>query len=279
VRTLSHDSNAGFAQTMIEALKNSTPGELPTVVGIDLLAEENSNSALEKAQSIYIPIYDAWKNKGTIELGGMTMHAGEHGEDYGSHNVRDAIIMGCTRIGHGTLLYDEPIFLEYNRRKQVPMVQNLAANWRLNVIEEDKIEKHPFIEMLRLGVPLTLSTDDEGMFHTDIANECEIAILNSDIQYSELKQLSYNSVTASFANSTVKESLLSELDAKFESFEASYKNHGVNSSDPAGSSAEAEIEGAQEEENEAEEKDSAVFMFPSSLFVSAAAAIGAVISV
>ena len=145
VRTLSHDINFGFAQTLIEALENSTPEELPKVVGIDLLAEETNNPALEKGQSIYIPIYDAWKNKGTIKLGGMTMHAGEHGE-YSSHNVRDVIIMGCTRIGHGTHLFDEPVFLEYNRRQRVPMVQNIASNWRLNVIRDDDIELHPFIE-------------------------------------------------------------------------------------------------------------------------------------
>ena len=61
------------------------------------------------------------------------------------------------------------------------------------------------------------------MFHTDIANECEVTIFNSDIQYSELKAISYTAVTWSFANETVKDSLTTALNDKFLSFEASYE--------------------------------------------------------
>jgi adenosine deaminase len=45
------------------------------------------------------------------------MHLGEHGEEYGTENIHDAIIMGVTRIGHGPLLFEEPLLLEYQCQK------------------------------------------------------------------------------------------------------------------------------------------------------------------
>ena len=124
-----------------------------------------------------------------------------------------------SRIGHGVLLRDDPILLEYNRRQRIPMVMNLASNWQLNAIEDDQFQNHPFLDKIRLGIPIALSTDDEGMFHTDIAHECVLAVQNTDIQYSELKQISYSSVEALFAEESLKSRLLEKLDAKFEAFE------------------------------------------------------------
>jgi len=227
VRTFLPSDNAGHAQTMIEALENTTTRttDLSTVVGIDYLGQEDvvtlATSALE-GQDVYIPTYDAWKVKGNIDLGGMTMHAGEIGPD-SPVNVRDAIIMGSTRIGHGPQVNKDPVLVEYSRRKKVPFVESIVSNWMLKVIPNDDLKLHPFLRFIRLGIPISLSTDDEGVFHTDIANECEVAIFNSDIQYSELKAISYTAVTASFANETVKDSLTTALNDKFLSFEASYE--------------------------------------------------------
>src|SRR5262249_4392970 len=37
--------------------------------------------------------------------------------------------------------------------------------------ENAPIESHPLPKLLRHGIPVTLSTDDPTMFHTDLANE------------------------------------------------------------------------------------------------------------
>mmetsp|Transcript_47658 Transcript_47658/g.53118 ORF Transcript_47658/g.53118 Transcript_47658/m.53118 type:complete len:562 (+) Transcript_47658:208-1893(+) len=221
IRAFSAKTREEFAQTMIKALEGATTTELSTLVGIDLLAEEKTSSALEN-QKVYIPIYDAWKVQGKFKVGGLTMHAGEEGP-HAPENVRDAIIMGSTRIGHGIQVYNDPVITEYARRKKVPFVNSIASNWRLSTIKNNDLTLHPFIQLIRLGIPIALSTDDEGMIDTDIANECVLAISNSNVQYSELKATSYTSVTASFANETIKDSLMTKLDAKFLSFEASYE--------------------------------------------------------
>jgi adenosine deaminase len=70
-----------------------------------------------------------------------------------------------------------------------------------------------------LGLPISLSTDDEGIFETDINHECEIAINDTDITYIELKQMAFNSIQTSFASVDDKKILLELLSKKFMVFE------------------------------------------------------------
>mmetsp|Transcript_22758 Transcript_22758/g.56222 ORF Transcript_22758/g.56222 Transcript_22758/m.56222 type:complete len:578 (+) Transcript_22758:164-1897(+) len=218
IRAFAAEMNNNFTTEFLEAMSSPTGSAFERTVGIDLLAEEANHPAFERAQGIYIPIFDAWKSE-KIPLNGMVMHAGESGQEYAPRNVRDGIIMGVTRIGHGPLLDREPLLMEYARRKQTAFAMSLVSNWRLKVIIDDTISNHPFLKFIRLGMPLSLSTDDEGMFHTDIVNECVVAIQNFDIQYSELKGISYTAVTSSLADNSTKEALLEQLDSEFEAFE------------------------------------------------------------
>lgn len=213
VRTMDIDSNTQRAQDLISALENKQYAEL---VGIDLLADESDTPALETGQHIYIPILAA-NQQGTIKLH-RTMHAGELGF---IHNVRDAMLIGVERVGHGVLLAQDPIALAYAVEiKKLPIEINLYSNYRLQVQED--LSKHPFLDFLRLGLPVSLSTDDEGMFVTDISNECKLAISNTDITHKEFKQMSYNSIKTSFADETVKTKLLKKLDEDFASFETKW---------------------------------------------------------
>ncbi|MCP4746138.1 MAG: hypothetical protein GY874_08355 [Desulfobacteraceae bacterium] len=183
------------------------------LVGIDLLANETNTPALENGQSIYIPVLHA-DNLQKINLH-RTMHAGELGDP---SNVRDAMIMGSERVGHGVLLNDQIVALEYARDVvKLPIEINLVSNYRLGVIA--LFNKHPFLYYLRLGLPVSLSTDDEGMFHTDINTECEVAVSNTDITYDELVAMSYNSIETSFASDIDKQTLLDKLDREFLIFE------------------------------------------------------------
>lgn len=210
--------NAGWTQDLLE-LVPSRPDDDATV-GIDLLANEVNTSALETAQAIYVPLLAA-RESGDVALL-STMHSGELGD---VRNVRDAMIMGCSRIGHGVLLQEDPVALEWARKESIGTVCSLVSNKLLQVQED--YSKHPFLKYLRLGMPVSLSTDDEGMFRTDIANECRIAVTNTDIQYSELAALSRNAITESFASDDVKKTLLEGLEAEFVAFEAVWAEEGV----------------------------------------------------
>jgi adenosine deaminase CECR1 len=215
VRTLDFETNTEWTANLISILENN---QYPELVGIDLLANEADTPALETGQNIYVPVLAA-NRRGTVNLH-PTMHAGEQGL---VSNVRDAMIMGVERVGHGVLLAKDPLALEYAvYERDLPIAINIYSNYRLRVNED--FSAHPFLDFLRLGLPVSLSTDDEGMFGTDIVNEYRIAISYTDITHEELKQMAYNSITTSFADEAVKAALLKKLDEDFEKFESQW--HG-----------------------------------------------------
>lgn len=153
VRTIKPVSlNNGWVKELLQLVEASPE---PAMVGIDLLANEVNTSALDTAQGIYMPVLAARQAR-RISFR-STMHSGELGD---VRNVRDAIIMGSTRIGHGVLLQKDVVTLEYARRKRIPTVCSLKSNRLLQVWYDYSV--HPFLRYLRLGLPVSLSTDDEG---------------------------------------------------------------------------------------------------------------------
>lgn len=189
------------------------------IVGTDLYAIERGNPALEKAQAAY-GYLSGYNNDNPDHPLEMTMHAGEMGNP---RNVRDAMIMGVSRIGHGVLLRDDLITLEYARNLKVGIEMNINSNHQLSV--HDKLASpHPFLRFLRLGIPVSLSTDNDGIFGTNISKECIAAVSTTDVSYAELQAMSYNSISTSFARAKTKDILTNRLRQSFTLFEQAYLN-------------------------------------------------------
>lgn len=214
--------NKAFVRTFtLERLDRQTQDLLKTVfpqwvVGIDFLANEDGNSALDKGQLLYGSVLQA-NLTGKSKLR-RTMHSGEIGD---IRNPRDSLIMGVERLGHGVNLAEDIVTLEYAARNKIPVEINLSSNLQLTSISS--IATHPFLNYLRLGLPVSLSTDDEGIFNTDINRECTLAINESNVTYAELKQMSINSINTSFASDSDKKILRNKLDKSFVQFEARWK--------------------------------------------------------
>lgn len=187
----------------------------PLVTGIDLLANEGPTPALETGQAAYGPVLAAVKLKGAKWR--RTMHAGELGD---VRNPRDALLLGAERLGHGVRLNEDPVTLQYAADRHIPIEINLSSNIKLQAVKD--IRHHPYLNYLRLGLPVSLSTDDEGIFQTDINNECVVAVGQTDVTYYEYKEMAFNSIRTAFAAADVKQRLLKELTARFDRFEAGY---------------------------------------------------------
>ena len=168
------------------------------------------------SKSIYIPTLASIKSgKKSFH---RTMHAGELGDP---RNPRDAMILGAERLGHGVKLEEDPIALEYATIHKIPVEINLTSNVKLQAIKN--LKDHPFLKYLRLGLKVSLSTDDEGIFKTNINQECEKAILNTDVTYAEMKQMAFNAIDAAFISEGEKQPLREKLNSQYAEFEKKQK--------------------------------------------------------
>jgi adenosine deaminase len=80
--------------------------------------------------------------------------------------------------------------------KRVAVEINLTSN---DVILGISADQHPFPAYRKAGVPVVLSTDDEGVSRSLLTQEFERAVLTYHLTYADLKELVRNSLEYSFA--------------------------------------------------------------------------------
>jgi Adenosine deaminase len=114
-------------------------------------------------------------------------------------HIREAVeVAKAKRIGHGVAIAYERDALQLMaamRQRQVLVEICLTSN---DVVLGVKGARHPFVDYLKAGVPVTLATDDEGVSRIDLTNEYLRAAETYGLGYRDLKQLARNSLTYSF---------------------------------------------------------------------------------
>jgi adenosine deaminase len=116
-------------------------------------------------------------------------------------HIREAVEIGhAERIGHGVdIMYEKDAagLLAEMREKHVAVEINLTSN---DVILGVRGDQHPFPVYRKYGVPVSLSTDDEGVSRSHLTDEFERAALTYNLSYSDLKEMVRNSIEYSFAS-------------------------------------------------------------------------------
>src|SRR6266404_7015342 len=130
------------------------------------------------------------------------MHAGEIG---GPEKIREAVeLLGVERIGHGIAAIHDPSLMDLLADRRIPLEICPGSNILTGALARQlsqsaaSIKSHPLPQLLRHGIPVTLSTDDPTMFHTDLAAEYRSAH-RMGLSESELTSLLQASFTHAFA--------------------------------------------------------------------------------
>ena len=104
-----------------------------------------------------------------------TAHAGEVGPP---SKVRDAVeVLGAERVGHGIAVILDPATVELVIERDVALEICPTSNVCTGALAKQlgkpaaTLADHPLAQLLAAGVPVTLSTDDPAMFHTDLVSE------------------------------------------------------------------------------------------------------------
>lgn len=149
----------------------------------------------------------------------LSIHAGEM--DGPDSHIRDTLLLGASRIGHGVnLLKDPDTLLLLQQGRHVLVEVNLISNRLLEYVPDLRL--HPFPEYLRTGVPVCLNTDDRGIWDSNLTDEYFTAVTTFNLSWDEVVTLGRNSLAFSFAQPAAKAALLAAYDARVAAFVARF---------------------------------------------------------
>lgn len=153
----------------------------------------------------------------------LVCHAGEIG---GPESIREAIdILGAERIGHGIAAMNDPALADRLQARRIFLENCISSNILTGALAKQlnkptaTASDHPLRKFLERGVPLTLSTDDPSMFHTNLLTEYSLAA-SLGLNDSQLVQLAEQSFLASFLPAEEKRRL-------HDAFRAAAKSAGL----------------------------------------------------
>lgn len=144
----------------------------------------------------------------------LSIHAGEVDEP--NKHIRNTLLLGANRIGHGVNLLTDPDTYLLMRHSNYMVEVNLISNLLLEYV--DDYSKHPFPELLRTDVPVALSTDDRGMWDSNLTDEFFVAVKEFNLSWSELQTLGLNSLKYGFMNDELKTKLVHDYQKKMDKF-------------------------------------------------------------
>ena len=187
-----------FAQTV---LGFETASADPRVVGINfVMPEDGYTSMTDYAAQMHMLDF----LHGLYPKIHITLHAGELAPGLVTYeglccHVRLAVEQGhAERIGHGVdLMYENRPYelLKEMAKKHVMVEINLTSN---DVILGITGKDHPFPIYRKYGVPVALSTDDEGVSRIDLTHEYVRAAQTYGLSYADLKGMVRTSLEHNF---------------------------------------------------------------------------------
>ena len=124
----------------------------------------------------------------------ITLHAGEWG---GAAQVRRALSMGPERIAHGPGTVDDPGLCKELIDRDVTLDLSPSSNWQAGIVPS--VAAHPLARLHRMGVPITLSTDDTTVSDITLSQEYENAVTQIGLTMDELWAIDRHALDVAFA--------------------------------------------------------------------------------
>lgn len=139
------------------------------------------------------------------------------GEIAGPSSVWQAVHdLRADRIGHGVRSIEDPHLLAYLLEHQIPLEINPTSNVCLGVYRS--LEQHPFIHLLRMGLCVTVNSDDPPLFNTTLTQEFQRLAETFDLDENDLQALTLNAVRSTFLPADEKRQMEEEFVRQIESY-------------------------------------------------------------
>lgn len=178
-------------------------------VGINMVGREDNDKGYPLR---FLPVLrELRRNYPAINL---AIHAGEVDEP--NQHVRDTLLLGAQRIGHGLNTITDPDTLLLMRHGPYLIEINLISNRLLDYTPD--YATHPFGEYLRTDIPVALTTDDRGMWDSTLTDEYYVAVKEFNLSWQELTGLARQSLQHSFLSSVDKQAALNTYEQRLKQF-------------------------------------------------------------
>ncbi len=175
------------------------------VVAVDLAGPEKFHTG-----DFYTPLFDEAKARGV----NIIIHAGEA---CGSEEVIRAVdLLHAKRIGHG-------VHLDLTRENIRKMTENriyfeFCPTSNLQTTSLEDYSKVPLKEFDRVGIPVTINSDNMTVSNTDVLKEYRHLFKEFKLTKYEVQHLLQNSINAAFVNEQTKIMLRGELAKKIDNY-------------------------------------------------------------
>ena len=180
-------------QAAFDTLKQAEP-YLARIVAVGLDSSENGHPP-EKFSRVFAR---------ARESGLLTVaHAGEEGPaEYVWTAIND---LKVSRIDHGVRSSDDPELMEHLLKTRIPLTVCPLSNTNLRVF--DDMSQHNILQMLDQGVCVTVNSDDPAYFGGYMTENFEALVQGLNMTKNQARQLVSNSIEASFADESRKQSM------------------------------------------------------------------------
>jgi adenosine deaminase len=193
------------AEEMIELYKRIKEAS-PDIVGYDLAGDE-TNFPPENFVPFFKLINEDGKYKATIHAGEVTP----------SSQVWTAINdLHASRIGHGTsTIKDEKLQKELIARS-IPLEFCITSNYQTGSWRD--IPTHPAGALYKMGVPISLGSDDPTIQNADLTDDYLLAQKHFDLDSEDFRKINLIGLKNSFLDDDLKAKLLKEYEKKVKNF-------------------------------------------------------------
>jgi adenosine deaminase len=135
-----------------------------------------------------------------------TIHAGECGS---VQCIKDAVEMGAKRIGHGIAMMGNKEVQKLLASKRIGVEMCPISNYQTKALQPEQI--YPVREFAKVGVPVTINTDNRTVSNTSITREMEFLNERFGISDEEFYQYQMNAVDVAFCDDAMKHEIWKAL--------------------------------------------------------------------
>lgn len=126
---------------------------------------------------------------------GLHLHA-HAGETAGPASIWAALEIGAQRIGHGIRAAEDPVLVKHLRDNCIPLEISITSNVITGVVQS--LKDHPVRRLYDAGIPITLNSDDPGIFGSSLVDEYQLAAREFRFTEDELAEIAGNGFRYAF---------------------------------------------------------------------------------